>query len=57
MLAKRGTGGLDPEGGSLPRRKTRWPRNPRMGLTLELEVTISYLIDFDHETAGEVLIT
>jgi len=28
-----------------------------MALTLELEVTISHLIDFVHETGGEVLIT
>jgi len=25
-----------------------------MVLTLEFEVTISYLVDFDHETDGEV---
>ena len=40
-----------PEGGSLPRRTSRATQT--MALTLELEVTISYLIDFDHETGGE----
>jgi hypothetical protein len=30
---------------------------PNNGLVLELEVTISYLVDFNHETGGEVLVT
>jgi hypothetical protein len=30
---------------------------PDNGLMLELEVTISYLVDFNHETGGEVLVT